>query len=443
MKKKITLVSLLIFITLASLGFKIAYINNTEIISPLRADAGQYVLYGFNLYKYRVFSQERSKTPTPDSFRSPGFPFLIALSFHLGGPDNFYLLTLLIQAIITSLLVPLSYLLARMLLPTIGAFFVSLLVAVSPHLMSISSYILSESLLSFLFLTAITSFLYGIRNSNGYMIIFSYIFFGLSYLTNEITFFIPFVVTGFSFLYILLTQQLRKNIKFVKIILLGLIIFSLFPIGWILRNSLHVPPNSFKSSTRALSTLTHGTYPDFIYKNPQLKYFPYREDPEQPEYSSSVGRFIEVFSRRVKERPLRYLSWYTIEKPYYLWTWGIMQGQGDIYIYPVKKSLFTKYSLAYDIKNFLKFLHILLHISIYFGLITLLLPGRHKADNLNIYILFAVFSYLTLIYAIFVPWPRYAIPYRPIFYTIGVWSIHSVFILAKEHLPAKFLSLKK
>ena len=187
---------LLFFITLTSFALKIAYINTTEIISPIRADSAQYVLYGYNLYKYGIYSQEQSETPAPDSFRSPGFPLLIAVAFHLGGNDDFYLLTLLIQIVITSLLVPLSYLLARMILPNIGAFFVSLLVAFSPHLMSISSYMLSESLLAFLFLTALTCFLYGIRNSNRYLIIFSNIIFGLSYLTNEVTFFIPFVVSG-------------------------------------------------------------------------------------------------------------------------------------------------------------------------------------------------------------------------------------------------------
>ena len=116
-----------------------------------------------------------------------------------------------------------------------------------------------------------------------------------------------------------------------------------------------------------------------------------------------------------------------------------MQGQGDIYIYPVKNSLFTKFTFANDIKNLLKYLHILLHFSIYVGFISLLLQRNHKEDNLNIYLLFAVFFYLTIIYAIFVPWPRYAIPYRPLFYTIAVWSIHSTYILLKSYLSPKYL----
>ena len=177
-------------------------------------------------------------------------------------------------------------------------------------------------------------------------------------------------------------------------------------------------------------------------KNEKFKYYPYKyDDPEQPEYGSSVNKFIEIFTKRVKERPLRYLTWYTLEKPYYLWTWNILQGQGDIYIYSVKNSLFTKFSIANDIKNFLKYLHIFIHFSIILGFITLLLSRNHKTNDPTIYILFSVFLYITLIYAIFVPWPRYAITYRPLFYTIGVWSIHSVYILLKKYLSPKFCRL--
>jgi len=436
-KKNSTTILLLILITLISFVIKIAYINNTEIITPIRADAAQYVLYGYNLYKHGTYSQAQAPKPTPDSFRSPGFPLLIALAFNLGGIENFYLYTLLMQTALTSLLVPIAYLLARMLLPFWSALFVSLLVAFSPHLISISSYILTESLLSFLFLTALTCFLYGIRHSNNYLILLGYIFFGLSYLTNEVTFFIPFVVSGVTLVYFFYTKQPAKKFFPIKIILAGLIIFSLFPLGWTIRNSLNVPSNTIKASNRALNTITHGTYPDFIYKDPTYKYFPYREDPDQPEYSSSFDNFFKIFTQRVAERPFRYFVWFTIEKPYYLWTWNILQGQGDIYIYPVKYSLFTKYPLANYFKSFLKYLHIFLHFSIYIGIITLFFDKNRNVNDHNIYVLFSVFLYLSFIYTVFVPWPRYAIPYRPIFYTLGVWSIYSISLLSHSFKKIK------
>jgi hypothetical protein len=439
-KKTIILTVLLTLVTLASLASKYAYIDNTEIIAPIRADARQYVQYGSNLYKHGVFSQQQSPNPEPDSFRSPGFPLLVALAFHLGGVKKFYILTLLFQAVLTSLLVPLSYTLARTVLPGIWSFVVCILVAFSPHLMSISSYLLTESLFSFLFLTAITCYIYGSKNSNKTLLIVSGIFFGLSYLTNEIVLFIPFILAGLTGIIHIAAKPRTKGFEPVKIVALSLIIFSLFPLGWSIRNSLYVTDFSKKGANRALNTLTHGTYPDFVYKNPRMKYFPYREDPEQPEYSSSFNSFITIFTKRVKERPLRYLSWYILEKPYWLWTWNIMQGQGDIYIYKVKSSLFTKYPMANKAKGLLKIIHALVQFSLIAGLVTLFFPQNRLRSNHTLYALISVFAYLTLIYAIFVPWPRYAIPFRPLFYTLGVWSFYSVFLLTKNIFHTRLTS---
>ena len=67
MKKKHTAtIMLLFFFTLTSLALKYAYVDNTEIISPIRADASQYVLYGYNLYKHGIYSQEQTESPAPD-----------------------------------------------------------------------------------------------------------------------------------------------------------------------------------------------------------------------------------------------------------------------------------------------------------------------------------------------------------------------------------------
>ena len=52
------------------------YVATTTIKSPLRADAGQYAQYAENIVEHGVFSLDPSDPPTPDSFRSPGFPAL-------------------------------------------------------------------------------------------------------------------------------------------------------------------------------------------------------------------------------------------------------------------------------------------------------------------------------------------------------------------------------
>ena len=58
---------------------------NTEVIKPLRADAGQYFMYAYNLrhkhtYSHQVDNPDDLKSPVkPDAVRSPGYPLFLAL----------------------------------------------------------------------------------------------------------------------------------------------------------------------------------------------------------------------------------------------------------------------------------------------------------------------------------------------------------------------------
>ena len=133
-----------------------------------------------------------------------------------------------------------------------------------------------------------------------------------------------------------------------------MIVFSIFPFAWTLRNHIEEPKN-VKRPSRAISTLSHGAYPDFIYKDKKYKYYPYLEDPMQPAFGSNLKNFVQILAERVQEKPLRYIRWYLFEKPYYVWSWDNLQsqmgekrekGEGDIYVYNVKTSLYYRVPLA-------------------------------------------------------------------------------------------------
>jgi hypothetical protein len=208
-----------------------------------------------------------------------------------------------------------------------------------------------------------------------------------------------------------------------------LALFLIFPTGWTIRNRSEAVSAGAGGSSRALHTLAHGTYPGFIYKDPRWKYFPYRDDPQIAEYTSSLGNFTRIFWQRFKERPLRHVVWYTFEKPYYIWSWNILQGMGDVYIYPIRQSLFTTNSLANTVRVGMKVIHPFLMAACLGGL--LLLLARLKKGNLTsadkeVAILVLVMLYVTLIYTIFACWPRYSVPFRPVFYLVASWSIASL-----------------
>jgi len=106
---------LLSLIFLAALLIRIAYNLHTVIDQPIRADAVHYVNYGYHLAYHKTFSfaPQSDEQPKPDSYRSPGYPLLIALSYLLGGKKHFYPIVLYIQAFLSSVMVFFTFLLAH------------------------------------------------------------------------------------------------------------------------------------------------------------------------------------------------------------------------------------------------------------------------------------------------------------------------------------------
>jgi len=414
-------------LTITAFFVRIKYINTTDIIRPIRADAYQYVSYGFNLAFNSIYSKDAtSGKPVPDSYRSPGYPLLIALAFKLCGNKSYYPFLQYTQALLSALLVPLTFFTGIYFLRTNWALIAGFLVAISPHLISISSYLLTETLFGFLLLLSFYLFVGGVEKVNNYQIILSGLFCGFAFLTNETFLFIPYILSALIIINKKIKYFLIPKIS-TKTILYFLIVFTLFPSAWYIRNALNIPENI--KSNRALDTMVHGTYPGFIYKSKQYKYYPYREDPELSKFSSSISSFISILSKRVKERPLRYLVWYLFEKPYYLWSWNILQGQGDIYIYPVKTSLYQQSRFLDITRIAMKALHPLIMFSALLGIVIIITSSLTKKRLFHVaeIAIAILIIYYTAIYTLFASWPRYSIPMRPELYLISIWTIHNVF----------------
>jgi len=310
--------ALLLFIFSIALLIRIQYINKTIIIKPIVADAQQYVIYGHKIINHGVYSKEYTDNPTPDSFRSPGYPMFIALAIFFGGDQGYYPIVIFTQVVFSSLLVLLTYYIGSFFLRFYYAVFTATLVALSPHLVSISSYILTETFFCFFLLASTGCFMIALQKKHSMLFFFAALLFGYTYLINETVLLLPFIFVFISFLsFKLIFKRFKENNLGYKLILF-LLLFTLFPAGWALRNNISLPPDAPTGSFRATSTLSHGAYPGFIYKNPQYKYFMYKEDPMQPEFGSSFKSFRRILWSRFKERPLRYISWYIFEKPYYL-----------------------------------------------------------------------------------------------------------------------------
>jgi hypothetical protein len=424
-KNRWLIIAILFVIFSIALLIRIQYINTTIIPKPIVADARQYVIYGHNLIKHGIYSKEDTNNPKPDSFRSPGYPMFIALALFRGGDQGYYPIVIMTQVVLSSLLVILAYYLGAFFLRSYYAVLAAIFVALCPHLISISSYILTETFFSFFLMASAICFIIALQKKRTILFVFSALLFGYTYYVNETVLFIPFLFVVISFLSIKVTFNKFWENRLLNKLILFLLIFTLFSVGWTIRNHISLSPEAPDGASRFISTLSHGAYPGFIYQDPQNKYFPYREDPMQPEFGSSFQSFRKILWSRFKEDPLRYIRWYVLEKPYYLWSWNILQGQGDVYIYPVTTSLYLSNYSANVSREIIKHLHPVFLILALIGVILIFIVGRkdrNEAGASVIYIFpFIICIYYTVIYTISAPWPRYSIPLRPELYLCSIW----------------------
>ena len=420
---------------LLCLVFLLALIIRIQYVQPLvddifvARDAGEYVTYGRNLVEHGTFSKDASRlTPRPDSYRSPGYPTFIALLLWGAGGENFLKWLIYTQAILGALLVPLIFLTGLFFLPVAGAMVSALLTAFSPHLITTTGCVLTETLFGFLLMAAVCCLQYAFEKPTAWCYAVSAVLFGCAYLTNEASLFVPYLLAGVSFISPAIRKTIIINRLLVGRMVAFLIIFTLFPAAWMTRNQINVPADASKASDRAVVTMSHGAYPDFIYKSPYYRRFPYREDPMQPAFGASFEGFSRILWSRAKENPGLYLRWYLVGKPYYLWSWDIIQGIGDIYINPVRVSLFEVSLLGRMIKGTMKFIYPLI-----LSLAVLSMPtvffrwGKSRNEkgalqNLPVLPL-SICIYITALYTIFAPWPRYGIPLRPELYLCAVWAL--------------------
>ncbi len=411
----------------AALLLRVEYVRRTEVENPFRADAGEYARYAANLLTHGTFSREppAEAPPSPDAFRSPGYPAFLAVAFWLDERDPLPLVTFA-QALLSALLAPLTFGLGARFLPRPAALGAALLVALSPHLVTLAGYLLTEVLFGFLLLAALSVLVSALSRESPGRAAASGALFGLACLVNETALPVPPLLAAAAWATRARRGQRPRESREARALLLLLLVFALFPAAWQVRNALSLPPDARSGSDRALSTMIHGIYPGFVHRDPRLRYYAYREDPRAPEMRKSLAHLLRVVGERARARPLRYLAWYLIEKPATLWSWHNLQGTSDIHIYAVRTSLYETSRLAAATRVAMRALHPLVLLTALFGISLCLgrllrAPAERATLRLPL-LLLALGAWYTALGAVFAPWPRYAAPLRPELYLFAAWG---------------------
>jgi len=121
------------------------------------------------------------------------------------------------------------------------------------------------------------------------------------------------------------------------------------------------------------------------------------------------------------------LQWYFIEKPINLWSWDGVQSPGAGFLYPARRSPYARDPLFGWTAYIMGTLHTPLMILGFIGAIIVWWPklmqrltGTQKfASKLTSLMLL----YITAVHMVGAPFPRYAIPFFPLVYSLGIFCL--------------------
>ncbi len=394
--------------------------DRTVIDGPVRADALDYYSYAYNLRHHGVYShvaprEGRDVVPPPDALRSPGYPaFLWAiwderLSFMLWR-------TRFVQGVLDVGTVLLVFLLGCRALPFGWALAAGLLTALSPHLISATTYLLTETLFTFLMVLGL--WLTVLAAERAWLAPLAGAALGAAALTRPTLQYLILLVPPLLLWY----AGWRRGWRTAAALVLG---FAVVFAPWIVRNIAVIGQPS--DSRLAVNTLHHGMYPDLSYRNdPRTRGAPYRFDPRGAEIGKDLASVLAEIRRRFSEEPARHLYWYLIGKPLTLLSWGIAAGMGDVFVYPVAASPYFTDPIYIWTHRLMFLLHWPLVVLALIGAFGFGFSRRARSagtGGLLWPLLTLTVFYFLVLHMVGAPFPRYGIPLRPVLYLLAVWVL--------------------
>ncbi|MDR1934682.1 MAG: glycosyltransferase family 39 protein [Candidatus Accumulibacter sp.] len=430
-----------IFLALAMIVFlgaslRIQAISNTVVDQPVRADAMRYYFAALNLKYWNVFSHAPpgNSAPAPDAFLPPGLPFAL-VPFVENPPSERMLFRFNTwQVLLSTLTILAAYALFRLLAGVAVALLTALLTALSPHLVVMTTYLLTETQFTFLLLFGMLLLSWGRCRTRSKWAIMGGLLLGLSALTRPTTEYLPLFMAPFLF-------QAMGARSFLRIGLPALGSALAVIVAWKIRNIAMI--GSASDPTLFVNTILHGMYPDFTFNNiPESFGFPYHFDPFASQVHTTGEVLRELFQRASKD-PWTFLYWYLIGKPVTLLSWNIIAGMGGIFVYPVTASPYLTSPFFQATELISAYLHPLLTIAALAGCGLVLFKPEifrlSKGKRCIAMLVVALILYFLVIHMVGAPFPRYGIPLRPIIYGFGLFTLAT---LGKNLLP-RLLSLRR
>lgn len=411
----------IILIAAIAVCVRLYYVHTAVVDHPLRGDTLQYFAYALNLADHHVFSLAPAGKPVlPDGFRDPGYPvFLAALVAIFGREQIFYLATLNLQAILSAMTVVIYTLLARRWIGHRAALAVGLGLALWPHTITLSGYVLSETLMGFLVAAGLWLTQYATERRHWTLFAFAGACFALAALTNATFAPIPLV---FAALAIWRDPPSRRAWAI-------FLIAAALPVAlWTWRGT--SLPTGQSASDRVVMNLVQGSWPEYhdawrasLQGDVESAAIMGKIDGEYAIFHRDRLDGMAVMASRMAAHPLRYTGWY-LSKPIELWGWQIGIGMGDIYVFPTYNSPLSGNGILRVTTDLLFFTSPLVFILAIAGLMVLLVERNGRSPALWLAATTALV--VTAIFTALQCDARYSTPYRGIEWVLAAFAVESL-----------------
>lgn len=403
---------------------------DTKVNDPIRADAEKYVSYAYNLKHAGTFSHintwegpdAATRTAIPDKLTLPGYPAFLSLFMDASPDEAFVRRVALAQAVLGVVSTLLAYLIALRLLPLPWAFATGVLVATSPHMATISTYLLTEALFTALLLATMLAMLVALRPGSRYRYwAVAGLLLGATCLVRPQLQLLPLC----ALVLVLLVRRWRPQLRRV---LLAVACFAAVAGPWYVRNAATESPPG--DPDLLVITLYHGSFPNMMYRNDPKTYgFPYQNDPDQARITRDMPSVLEHIRTSFAEQPLRFASWYLLGKPGSFLSWGVVGGVGGVFIYPVERSPYLDQPLFKALRSFSFLVHwplmLLALLATFFAFWRPHALATDDDQQRVAALLAAIFIYAIAVHMLGAPFSRYSIPFRPLAFALGLLMIRA------------------
>jgi 4-amino-4-deoxy-L-arabinose transferase-like glycosyltransferase len=425
--KKIHWLIFLVFTGILLLGsyMRGESISETTVIHPIRADAGDYLAYAYNLRFKVTYSRDHSAIPhpdravQPDAYRNPGYPLFLALFVDLKPSTKNMLNIIFTQMILSSITLVIAFYVFRGFLSRLWALAAALLTAISPHLIVANSYVLTETLFCFILVLTIAIARLFAEKPSIFKAAGIGICLGAGFLVRPSLQYFPIAVLGFFCIH----YGRKKGFNYFVGLLAG---FVLVASPWYIRNL--VTFNTLSDQRLKVGFLHHGLYPDFTYNGDKNSYgYPYKFDPRSDEIKRNTTTVLNEIANRFQSRPIEHIQWFMLKKPVALWSWEMVQGHREVFVYDVSNTPYEGDGLFRLTYRLSRMLHWPIVGLAFMGLWIAWFAGRPYSGNkpkmLLARFVSALLIYFTILHMAGAPFPRYAVPLRPLLYAMAMFTL--------------------